>query len=134
MIAEKGKRKENRKREQPSEGEVRLEIRKGEEKQEGGKDRKMKGWKKVNEEVSKIQVRERRRQRVKKRSKHKKEKRNQNEEKIMGSFTYSHMSVFGSTTTISPSRMHECTELHVEKPIDSTGNIRLCNYLLFTHT
>ena len=85
MIAEEGKRKENRKREQPSEGEVRLEKRKGEEKQEGGKDRTMKGWKKVNEEVSKIQARERGRQRVKKRSKHKKEKRNQNEEKIMGS-------------------------------------------------
>ena len=85
MIAEEGKRKENRKRKQPSEGEVRLEKRKGEEKQERGKDRTMKGWKKVNEEVSKIQARERGRQRVKKRSKHKKEKRNQNEEKIMGS-------------------------------------------------
>lgn len=43
MIAEEGKRKENRKRKQPSEGEVRLEKRKGEEKQEGGKDRTMKG-------------------------------------------------------------------------------------------
>lgn len=40
--------------------------KKGEEKQEAGKDRTMKGWKKVNEEVSKIQVRERGRQRVKK--------------------------------------------------------------------
>ena len=38
-----GKRKENRKREQPSEGEVRLEKRKGEEKKEAGKDRTMKG-------------------------------------------------------------------------------------------
>ena len=84
MIAEKGKRKENRKREQPSEGEVRLEIRKGEEKKEGGKDRTMKGWKKVNEEVSKIQVRERGRQRAKKRSNNEKDKWNQNEEQNYG--------------------------------------------------
>ena len=43
------------------------------------------------------------------------------------------MSVFGSTTTISPSRMHECTELHVEKPIDSTGNIRLQLFIIYSH-
>lgn len=45
----------------------------------------MKEQKEVNEEVSKIQVRERGRQRVKKRSKNEKDKWNQNEEKIMGS-------------------------------------------------
>ena len=80
-----GKRKENRKREQPSEGEVRLEIRKGEEKKEGGKDRTMKGWKKVNEEVSKIQVRERGRQRVKKGVKMKRINGIKMRNKIMGS-------------------------------------------------
>ena len=85
MIAEEGKRKENRKREQPSEGEVRLEIRKGEEKKEGGKDRTMKGWKKVNEEVSKIQVRERGRQRVKKVVKMKRINGIKMRNKIMGS-------------------------------------------------
>ena len=85
MIAEKGKRKENRKREQPSEGEVRLEIRKGEEKKEGGRDRTMKGWKKVNEEVSKIQVRERGRQRVKKGVKMKRINGIKMRNKIMGS-------------------------------------------------